>query len=71
MKSRSQLPRSATETGQFPRPDLSLFSPHEPPEPGTPEDEIDPGSITGVIPLIPEGKDAAKDRDDSAAGKRR
>jgi hypothetical protein len=51
---------------------LAILSiPSESPEPPDSPEETDPGSITGVLPIVPEGKDAAKDRDDSAAGKSR
>lgn len=71
MKTRWQEHRSATESGVFPKPDFSLFDSKESPEPSVPAESSDPGSITGVLPIIPEGEDTAKDRDDSAAGKRR
>ncbi len=70
MKNRLDKPRTSTESGQFPKPDLSMFAPKESPEPPAPPEGTDPASITGVLPVIPEGEDSAKDRDDSAAGKK-
>ena len=70
MKTGSKQQHSATASGIFPKPDFSNLVRHESPEPPTPTEEPDPGSITGVLPIVPEGEDAAKDRDDSAAGKR-
>jgi hypothetical protein len=55
-----------TESGQFPKPDLSMFEPKESREPV--KSETDPGSITGVLPIVTEKEDTAKQRDDSAAG---
>lgn len=69
MKNSLQKPRSATESGQFPKPDLSMFAPKESQEPSKPE-TADPASITGVLPVVrqSEGEDVGKQRDDSAAG---
>lgn len=69
MNTESKQPRSATASGVFPKPDFSASASHESPETPPPEEETDLGSITGVLPIVPEGKDGAKDRDDSAAGK--
>lgn len=70
MKTRWQKRQTASESGVFPKPDLSVFAPQEAAEsPDSPE-MPDPGSITGVLPVVSEGEDAAKDQDDSAAGKR-
>ncbi len=71
MKNKLQKPRSATESGMFPKPDLSMFAPHESPEPADLPEADDPGSITGTLPIIPEGEDSGKQHDDSAAGKKR
>jgi hypothetical protein len=71
MKTNWRKLRSATESGVFPKPDFSTVAPQEAPEPPAPAETDDPGSVTGVLPIIPEGEDAAKDQDDSAAGKRR
>lgn len=71
MKTESQSPKRslATESGQFPKPDLSMFESSEPSERAK-KDKPDPASITGVIPIIKfEREDSAKDRDDSAAGR--
>ncbi|MCC6802607.1 MAG: hypothetical protein IT319_06965 [Anaerolineae bacterium] len=70
MNTRSRKPDSATASGVFPKPDFSASAPQESPETPPPEHETDPGSITGVLPIVPEGKDDAKNQDDSAAGKR-
>ncbi len=69
MKNRLQQPRTVTESGQFPKPDLSMYAPKEAQEPPKPE-AADPASITGVLPVVKqsEGEDVAKQRDDSAAG---
>ena len=69
MKNRVQPPRTVTESGQFPKPDLSMLVSQESPDPSTPA-PTDPASITGVIPIVTEGEDAAKHKDDSASGKR-
>jgi hypothetical protein len=71
MKTEPQSPkrRVATESGQFPKPDLSMFEAQEPTERAK-HDKPDPASITGVIPVIKfEREDSAKDQDDSAAGR--
>ena len=72
MNNRTRIPRSSTESGVFPKPDLSKFEPKEPPEKARPTALDDP-SITGVLPVITlnaEGEDDAKGRDDSATGKK-
>lgn len=71
MKNRLQQPRTVTESGQFPKPDLSMFAPQEASEPAKPE-APDPASITGLLPVVKpsEGEDSGKQRDDSAAGSR-
>ena len=62
--------RAGTETGAIPRIDTEPEIQHEPPQPVTvPEITDDRGSITGIIPLISEGKDEAKQSDDSAKEK--
>ncbi|MEP7290784.1 MAG: hypothetical protein ABI835_03325 [Chloroflexota bacterium] len=71
MNNHTQKPRTSTESGQFPRPDLSKSEPQEAPEKKPPV--LDDPSITGVLPIIrinPEGEDTAKQRDDSASGKK-
>ena len=72
MQNKPRAPRSVSETGQFPIPDGRFYStPQEPPE-AKDAHWADPASITGVIPLpiITEGEDHAKQRDDDARGKR-
>jgi hypothetical protein len=62
--------RAGTETGAIPRIDLQPEIQHEPPQPtSVPEIDDDPGSITGIVPLISEGEDEAKQSDDSATAK--
>ena len=62
--------RAGTETGAIPRIDMEPEIQHEPPQPvSVPEITDDRGSITGIIPLISEGKDEAKQSDDSAKEK--
>jgi hypothetical protein len=72
-ESQPQKPRSATESGQFPKPDLSMFESRESKEPTDrtrQHEKPDPASITGVIPIVKfEREDSAKDQDDSAAGR--
>jgi hypothetical protein len=71
-ESQSQQRRLATESGQFPKPDLSMFELRESKEPTERDrhEKPDPASITGVIPIVKfEREDDAKDRDDSAAGR--
>lgn len=68
MKTESQKRRSATESGIFPKPDLSMFESKEASERAEHE-KPDPASITGVIPIVSERADRAKDQDDSAAGR--
>jgi hypothetical protein len=59
--------RAGTETGALPRIDVEPEIQHEPPQPPSiPEIDDDRGSITGIIPIIPEGEDDAKQSDDSA-----
>jgi hypothetical protein len=59
--------RAGTETGALPRIDIEPEIQHEPPQPPyLPEIDGDPGSVTGIIPLISEGEDTAKQSDDSA-----
>ena len=72
MSNQVQKPRTSTESGKFPKPDLSKFEPKESPEKAKPSVLDDP-SITGVLPVIninAEGEDDAKGRDDSASGKK-
>ena len=70
--SQPQKRRSVTESGQFPRPDLSMFESRESKEPterAWQQEKPDPASITGVLPVVSfEREDSAKDQDDSAAG---
>jgi hypothetical protein len=62
--------RAGTETGALPRIDVQPDIQHEPPQPtSVPEVNDDRGSITGIIPLISEGEDEAKNPDDSATAK--
>jgi hypothetical protein len=62
--------RAGTETGAMPRIDVEPEIQHEPPQPtSVPEINDDRGSITGIIPLISEGEDEAKQSDDSASTK--
>ena len=70
MKSKVQSPRSATASGQFPKPDLTMFAPHEPPEPRPNLDAPDPGSASSTSLIVTEGEDTAKQKDDSATGTR-
>jgi hypothetical protein len=63
-KSRREV---GTETGAIRRIDVEPETQHEPPEPShVPELDDDRGSVTGIIPLISEGEDNAKQSDDSA-----
>jgi hypothetical protein len=54
-----------SRTGQVPRLDLGTL-PVEPPQPLNTPEFADPGSATGIIKVIGEGEDRAKQRDDSA-----
>ena len=59
--------RAGTETGALPQIDVEPEIQHEPPQPPyLPEINDDPGSVTGILPLISEGEDDAKQADDSA-----
>ena len=71
MNNKTQIPRSATESGRFPKPDLTQFNPQEPPEPREKPEPKDPASATGVMRIITEGEDSAKQKDDSASGRKR
>jgi len=56
-----------SETGPIIRIDAEPEVQHEPPQPrDVPEIDDDRGSVTGIIPLISEGEDNAKQSDDSA-----
>ena len=70
MKDRVEKPRSTTQSGILPKPDLSMFAPQESKEAKPAPKADDPGSTSANLPIVTEGKDSAKDRDDSAAGKR-
>ena len=60
-------PRKGTETGMMPKVDYDPDAPHEPPQPlVVPEIDADQSGITGQIPLYSEGRDNAKEADDSA-----
>jgi|GEM_PF-2896654 len=62
--------RAGTGTGALPRVDVEPEIQHEPPQPPyLPEVNGDPGSVTGIIPLITEGEDEAKQSDDSASSR--
>ncbi len=63
--------RSTTESGVFPRPDLSMFAPQESKEAKPNPKADDPGSTSTNLPAIHEGQDSAKDQDDSALGSKR
>lgn len=59
--------RKGTETGMMPKVDYDPDAPHEPPQPPVlPEIDADQTGITGQIPLYSEGRDDAKEADDSA-----
>jgi len=58
---------SGSETGALPRVDMEPEVQHEPPEPPhLPEIDTDHGGVTGVLPIITEGEDEAKQSDDSS-----
>lgn len=72
MNNQVRKPRSTSESGVFPKPDLSAFAAKEAPEKAK-QPAQDETSITGAfatIRLEAEGEDDAKGRDDSASGKR-
>lgn len=58
--------RTGTETGLIQKVELGPDGSHEPPQPPS-LPEFDAGAITGVMPLMTEGEDAAKQRDDTAS----
>ena len=64
-------PRLTTESGVFPKPDLSMFDPQESKEAKPTLKADDPGSTSTNLPVIHEGEDNAKNRDDSARGTKR
>jgi hypothetical protein len=64
-------PRLSTESGVFPKPDLSMFAPQESKEAKPASKADDPGSTSTNLPVVHEGQDGAKDRDDSAGGRKR
>ncbi len=70
MKKRTPAPRSLTELGYFPKPDLTLFTPQELPEPTAQPEAVDSDSTAEIIASGREGEDRAKNRDDSASGMR-
>jgi hypothetical protein len=55
----------------FPKPDLSMFAPQESKEAKPTPKADDPGSTSTNLPVIHEGEDSAKNRDDSARGSKR
>ncbi|MEO8395467.1 MAG: hypothetical protein ABI700_20910 [Chloroflexota bacterium] len=67
----SKKPRTSTESGVFPKPDLSMFAPQESKEAKPASKADDPGSTNTNLPAIREGQDSAKDHDDSAVGSKR
>lgn len=72
MNNQVRKPRNSSESGVFPKPDLSEFAAKETPEKKKPSAK-DEASITGAFASIrvkAEGEDDAKGRDDSASGKR-
>lgn len=72
MNNQVRKPRSSSESGVFPKPDLSAFAAKESPDKNKQPAKDDP-SITGAFTSIKvkaEGEDDAKGRDDSASGKR-
>jgi hypothetical protein len=73
MNNQVEKPRNTTESGVFPKPDLSMFAPQESKEakPVPAPKNDDPGSTSTNLPIITEGQDLAKDRDDSARGSKR
>jgi hypothetical protein len=71
VKNRVEKPRSSTESGVFPKPDLSMFAPQESKEAKPAPKADDPGSTSTNLPVVHEGKDSGKDRDDSAVGRKR
>ena len=73
MNNRVEKSRSSTKSGVFPKPDLSMFAPQESREvKSVPAPKVDdPGSTSTNLPSVNEGKDSAKDRDDSAVGSKR
>ena len=58
--------RTGTETGLIHKVELGPDGSHEPPQPPS-LPEFDSGAITGVMPVLTEGEDAAKQRDDTAS----
>lgn len=58
--------RTGTETGLIHKVELGPEGSHEPPQP-TSLPEFDMSGITGVMPLMTEGEDAAKQRDDTTS----
>ncbi|HVU13643.1 MAG TPA: hypothetical protein VHD90_20325 [Phototrophicaceae bacterium] len=70
MKTKLQNPRSVTESGVFEKPDPAMFTPHEPAEPHDKPEVIEHASSTSVMMILTEGEDAAKLKDDSAAGRK-
>lgn len=71
MKKRTKQPRSMTESGYFPRPDLTLFTPKDPPERPPQPESVDSDSTIEITSSMKEGIDTAKQHDDSAAGRKR
>jgi hypothetical protein len=71
VNNRVEKPRSSTESGVFKKPDLSMFAPQESKEAKPAPKADDPGSTSTNLPVVTEGKDGAKDHDDSARGSKR
>jgi hypothetical protein len=70
MNKSTQAPRSSSESGYFPKPDLTLFTPQESPEPTAQPEAVDSDSAAEITTGGREGEDRAKNRDDSASGTR-
>ena len=71
MNNRVEKPRSTTASGVFPKPDLSMIAPQESKEVKPPPKADDPSSTSANLPIVTEGEDSAKGRDDSAVGRKR
>ena len=72
MNNQVRKPRTTSESGVFPKPDLASYTAKELPDKSKPPVKDD-ASITGAftsVKLKAEGEDDAKGRDDSASGKR-
>jgi len=71
MNNRVEKQRSTTESGVFPKPDLSMFAPQESKEAKPAPKADDPGSTSTHLAIVTEGQDGAKDHDDTANGSKR